>query len=105
MNTSAKAYRVYVHDQLQDSEDESFKPYEDFATEAEALQGAKQVIDRYLEGDHAKNPNDRPLQLLDSLLDFGYMPAIVGPSDSYIPFNFRRYAEERCYQLCGVKQE
>jgi hypothetical protein len=95
-------YQLIVQDKLEPDEDKNCSLAQEFETEEAAIKAAKAVIDDYIEGDYALNPNDRPLTLLDSFLDFGLIPFIIGPKDTYTHFNARRYAEARCYEVCGA---
>jgi hypothetical protein len=91
-------YRLIVRDMIEQDEDRSYSVRREFETEKEAIEAAKAVIDDYIEGDYALNPDDPPLRLIDSFLDFGYMPYIIGPGAD---FNARTYAQARCYEVCG----
>lgn len=101
-----KPFVLLVQDRLNVEPGEGdFLPPLEFATLAEAIDAAQAVIDDYMQADFAKNPNDRPLQLLDSLLDFGYMPYVTGPGVSILDFNPRAWAELRCYEIAGKTED
>jgi hypothetical protein len=92
-------YFVYITDKLAD-EDNQTTEVREFATAEEAIADAQKIIDDQLIADFKKNPKDRPLVLLDGLLDFGFMPTVSACSGS-IQFNARAYAERKCYELTG----
>lgn len=101
-----KPYILLVQDRLNvEPAEGDFLPPREFATLAEAVDAAQAVIDDYMLADFAKNPNDRPLQLLDSLLDFGYLPYVTGPGVSMLDFNPRAWAELRCYEIAGKTED
>jgi hypothetical protein len=68
---------------------------------AEAIEYAKDAIERQLAADLKLNPDERPLMLLDGLLDFGFMPWVEGPEVNILDFDSRNWAEARCYELTG----
>jgi hypothetical protein len=68
---------------------------------ADAIEFAKDVIEQQLAADLKLNPDERPLMLLDGLLDFGFMPWIEGPDVNILDFDSRSWAEVRCYELTG----
>jgi hypothetical protein len=92
-------YFVWVSDKLAE-EDNQTTEVREFATAEEAIAVAQKIIDDQLIADFKKNPKDRPLVLLDGLLDFGFIPTVSASSGS-IQFNARAYAERKCYELTG----
>lgn len=103
MSTESKnqlLYHVYVSDRLAQDSD-SATTSSAYLTLDEAIRSAKRIVDDQLEADFAKNPDDRPLMLLDGLLDFGFLPSVSGPSGAH--FNVRGYAEQKCYELKGLE--
>jgi len=92
-------YFVLIRDLLA-PEDRQISSTLEFSTAKEAISAAQKIIDEQLIADFQKNPNDRPLQLLDGLLDFGYMPTLTCSAGS-VQFNARAYAERKCYELTG----
>lgn len=97
---SAFLYRVLVNDKLAQTGGTSHSTRE-YATESEAISSAQKIIDDQIVADLKRNPDDRPLMLLDGFLDFGFVPTVVCP-DLSIAFNIRAYAERRCYELKGL---
>lgn len=98
-----KPYVLWVQDRnvVEPAEGPLAGPPKCFSTFTEAVDAAQAVIDEYMFADRRLNPTDRPLQFLDSLLDFGYMPYITGPDVSILDFDPRKWAERRCYEIAG----
>lgn len=94
-------FHVSVSDRLA-SNTEEWDPSGDYATLEEAIAAAKKIVDDQLEADFRKNSEDRPLMLLDGLLDFGFIPCVTGPGGKSL-FNARGYAEKKCYELKGME--
>lgn len=94
-------FHVHVSDRLA-SDGEVMIPSGGYATLDEAIAAAQKIIDDQLEADFRKNPEDRPLMLLDGLLDFGFVPNVSGPGAAQL-FNARGYAERKCYALKGME--
>lgn len=94
-------FHVSVSDRLA-SDTDVWDPSGDYATLEEAVAAAKKIVDDQLEANFRKNPEDRPLMLLDWLLDFGFIPYVTGPGGKSL-FNSRGYAEKKCYELKGAE--
>ena len=94
-------YRLIVRDMLEQDDDKGYSKNREFDTAEEAIEAAKDIVDDCILEDYAMNPNDPPLRLVNSFLDFGYMPYIIGPEPFFAGFNGRTYAQARCYEVCG----
>jgi hypothetical protein len=94
-------YRLIVRDMLESDEDKSFNKRREYGSAEEAIEAAKDIIDDYIVEDYAMNPKDSPFRLIDSFLDFGYMPYVIGPTIDSVSFNARTYAQARCFEVCG----
>jgi hypothetical protein len=95
-------YRVIVSDMLERVRGRSFDIKRVFDTPEAAIEAAKDIIDELVMGEYSADPSISPSVLANRFIYFDYMPCVLGPDRSLPWFDSRRYAEARCYEVCGA---
>lgn len=95
-------YRVIVSEMFEWVRGISFGIKRVFDTPEAAIEAAKDIIDELVKGEHSADPSISPSILANRFIYFDYMPCVLGPDRSLPWFDCRRYAEARCYEVCGA---
>jgi hypothetical protein len=91
-------YTVRVEDNYHYMDKEYRYTHGEYATLADALKAAKEIVDGYLSSAYTAGMSAEGLY--QSYTSFGDDPFIVGPEDS--DFSAWNYAKARCEAICGT---
>jgi hypothetical protein len=98
MNEEADMFTVMVDDNFHYMDEDERRALGEFATWEEAVQAARQIVERSL-SEHYK-PGMTAEQLYSAYTGFGEDPFIV-PKPEGQAFSAWTYAKQRCAQICA----